>query len=149
MGAALRWVSIGLFLLVCAFFIAFGVLYASVEDLLWFHAAAVPSLALSDIRPLYFALMKLIGGAAIALGLLGSYVVLGPIRKGQTIAAAALSVAFSVPLLMAAYVAETLAATTGAPTAWHNMGVLLAVTASAWAAHTLSHRRNPKVAHHG
>lgn len=134
MRGILRWISIGLFMLVAVFFVAFGSLYASVQDLLWFHAAAVPAQALSDVRPIYFALMKLVGGAAIALGLLGAYVVLGPVRGGHRLAAVAVSIAFAVPLVMAAYVAETLAATTGAPTAWYNMGILLAITASALAA---------------
>ena len=47
-------------LLYVVFLIAFGFLYANVTDLLWFHAAAVPADALEKVRPLYFALMKLI-----------------------------------------------------------------------------------------
>lgn len=135
MGKTLRWISVGLFILVSVFFVLFGLLYSTVQDLLWFHAAAVPKSALNDVRPLYFALMKLVGGAAIALGFVGGYLSLGPIRNGQTSAAWALSVTFAIPLVMAAYVAETLAATTGAPTAWYNMGILLAITATALGLH--------------
>ena len=47
-------------------------------------------------------------------------------------AATALTVTYAIPVLMAAYVAETLAKLTGAPTSWHIMGVLLAITALAW-----------------
>lgn len=126
-----RIAGVSLFTLLSLFFIAFGILYASVRDLLWFHAAAVPSAALDDVRPIYFALMKLIGGAAGGLGLIGAYVALFPVRGGNRLAAFSLSLAYAVPIIMAAIVAEALAATTGAPTSWHIMGVLLGATALA------------------
>jgi hypothetical protein len=122
------WISIALFALLGLFLILFGILYASVSDMLFFHAAAVPEAARHDVKPLYLALMKLIGGASIGLGLLGLYATLGPLRAGARGAATALAVTYAIPVLMAAYVAETLAKIAGAPTSWHIMGVLLAIT---------------------
>lgn len=131
MKRLMRSIGTTLFALLSLFYVAFGVFYASVHDLLWFHAAAVPADALQAVRPLYFALMKLVGGAAAALGLLGLYVSLSSLRRGEGKAAIALAVAFAAPLIMAAYVAETLAATTGAPTSWRIMGGLLFIDAAA------------------
>lgn len=136
----LHWISLALFGLVTLFLIAFGALYASVTQMLWFHAATVPEAIREDVRPLYFALMKLIGGASIALGLLGAWVLVGPMRNQMPGAAAALAITYAIPLLMAAYVAETLARLTGAPTSWHIMGVLLLLVALAYAAATLVSR---------
>ena len=61
MSRILRWTSFVLFGLVSAFLIWFGITYATVTDILWFHAAAVPEAARDDVRALYFALMTLIG----------------------------------------------------------------------------------------
>src|SRR5690349_13755151 len=94
MHTKLQWASVILFMAVSVFLIAFGLLYANVTDLLWFHAAAVPADALEKVRPLYFALMKLIGGASIGLGLLGAYVILGPMRHGMPWAAAFVALAY-------------------------------------------------------
>jgi hypothetical protein len=138
--AVLRGTSLVLFGLVSVFLIAFGVLYASVHDMLWFHAAAVPEAAREEVRPLYFALMKLIGAASASLGLLGAWVVWGPMRNGARWAAMTLAAVFSAPLIMAAYVAETLAALTGAPTSWHLMGVVLAVIGLALFTHLVAAR---------
>lgn len=41
MKSFLQWTSVILYLAVSAFLVAFGLLYANVTDLLWFHAAAV------------------------------------------------------------------------------------------------------------
>lgn len=136
----LRWTSMALFLLLSLFLIAFGVLYASVQDMLFFHAAAVPEAVRHEVKPLYLPLMKLIGGSSAALGLLGAYITLGPLRRGVPWAATALALCYAIPVLMAAYVAETLAKLTGAPTSWHIMGVLLALTALAYGAHALGSR---------
>ena len=130
-----------LFVALSAFLMAFGTLYASVHDILFFHAAAVPDHALQDVRPLYFALMTLIGGASGALGLLGAYVALGPLRRGAPGAASFLAAANAIALIMAAITAEKLAAATGAPTSWHIMGALMAVNVSAWLADFLAARR--------
>lgn len=135
MRLAMRWTSVALFALLGLFLVAFGVFYASVTELLFFHAAAVPERALSDVRPIYFALMKLVGGASAGLGLLGLYVTFGPLRQGARFAASALAVTYVIPVAMAAYVAETLAKITGAPTSWHIMGVLIGLTALALFAH--------------
>lgn len=129
MKKALRLLGIVLFTALSLFLIAFGILYASVNNLLWFHAAAVPPAALEAVRPLYFALMKLIGGFSASLGFLGLYVIYLPVRHGSALAPAALAIAYSTAIVMAAFVAEKLAATTGAPTSWRIMGVLLAMTA--------------------
>lgn len=131
-------IGIFLFLALSVFLLLFGGLYASVRDLLFFHAAAVPPEALEAVRPLYFALMKLIGGASIALGFATAYMALFPLRSGMAGAATGLLVCHAIPLVMAALVAETLAAKTGAPTSWHIMGVLLAVDAAAFALTVLS-----------
>lgn len=128
-----HWTGILLFTLVSVFFIAFGILYASVTQLLSFHAAAVPAPALVLIQPLYFALMKLIGGGAIGVGVLGLYITWLPLRRGTLFAGGALTVAFAIPLVLAAMSAEYLRRSAGAPTSWHLMGILLAITACAFA----------------
>jgi hypothetical protein len=80
-------------------------------------AAAVPEAVRHDVK------------------LLGLYVSFGPLRAGVRGTATALAITYAIPVLMAAYVAETLAKLTGAPTSWHIMGVLLAVNATAWLVH--------------
>jgi hypothetical protein len=140
MKNSLHWISLALFTLLCVFLVLFGALYATVRDFLPFHGAAVPAHALGDMRALYLALMKLIGGSSAALGALGLYVTLGPIRRGDTAAAIAVAAAFTGAFLMAAWVAETLARATGAPTSWHIMGVLVAVTATALGMHFSARR---------
>ena len=57
-------------------------------------------------------------------------------------AAAALALTYAIPVLMAAYVAEILAKITGAPTFWHIMGVLLAITALAYIALVFGAKRD-------
>ncbi|MCE9521381.1 MAG: hypothetical protein K8S25_02985 [Alphaproteobacteria bacterium] len=141
MQTYLQWTSIILFLAVSAFLVAFGLLYANVTDLLWFHAAAVPPEALEKVRPLYFALMKLIGGASIGLGILGGYVVLVPMRQGMPWAATFLSLTYWIAFGVAAFTAIRLAELTGAPVAWYNMAILSALTAAAYAAHAAAPRR--------
>jgi hypothetical protein len=131
MHSKLKLTSIILFMALSLFLMAFGVLYATVQNLLWFHAAAVPVRALEDVRPLYFALMTLIGGASFGLGLLGAYVTLVPIRRGAPHAALFLAAANAIALIMAAITAEKLAHATGAPTSWHIMGILMAINLTA------------------
>ena len=140
MQAGFRWLSAALFVLLSVFLIAFGLLYASVPDYLPFHRAAVAAGAQEPARALYLALMKLIGGASGALGLLGGYVTLFPMRHASTGAALMVSLAYTCAFLTAAYVAEILAKATGAPTSWHIMGVLLAITAAALGLHIAGHR---------
>lgn len=135
MKKILRWISLALFALLSIFLIWFGWVYATADNLLWFHAAAVPEAAREEVRPLYFALMTLIGGAAGGLGVLGLFVTLAFLRRGDPYAALGLSIAFAIPFVMAAVTAEKLANATGAPTSWHIMGVLLAMTALALLAH--------------
>ena len=137
----LQWTSVTLFLAVSTFLVAFGLLYSNANDLLWFHAAAVPPDALEKVRPLYFALMKLIGGASIGLGILGGYVVLFPMRQGVPWAATFVSVAYWISFGVAAFTAIRLNEITNAPVAWYNMAILSALTAAAYAAHTLAPRR--------
>ena len=141
MRARLKLASIVLFMSLSIFLMAFGALYASVRELLWFHAAAVPAPALDDVRPLYFALMTLIGGSSGALGLLGAYVALVPLRRGAPGAASLLALANAAALIMAAVTAEKLAAATGAPTSWHIMGILMAINVGAWLANAVATTR--------
>ena len=142
MKTALRWTSIILFTLLSAFLIWFGWLYASVEHPLWFHDAAVPEHAKEAVRPLYFALMNLIGGSSAALGLLGLFVTLTALRQGAKAAGSVLAIAFVIPVVMAAITAEELAAATGSPTSWHIMGALLFITLIAYLAHLGAKRAN-------
>jgi hypothetical protein len=144
MQTALQWTSVTLFMAVSAFLVAFGFLYSNVNDLLWFHAAAVPADALEKVRPLYFALMKLVGGASIGLGLLGAYVILGPMRRGMPWAATLVSVAYWVAFGVAAFTAIRLNELTNAPVAWYNMAILSGLTALALLAHTLAPRSRPQ-----
>jgi hypothetical protein len=136
MQTLLRRVSLVLFGLVAVFFIWFGVTYAIVSNMLWFHEAAVPESARVAVRPLYFALMNLIGGASIALGALSLYVIALPLRRGAPGAAIALVLATAVAVGTAAITAEELAAATGAPVSWHLMGIVLSVAVLALALHT-------------
>lgn len=140
MKSKLQWASVILYLVVSVFLVAFGLLYANVNDLLWFHAAAVPPDALEKVRPLYFALMKLIGGASIGLGVLGAYVVWVPMRKGLPLAGLFVAVTYWIAFGVAAFTAIRLNELTGAPVAWYNMAILSAMTLAALIAHTLSHR---------
>lgn len=136
--------SLILFSLVSLFLIWFGVTYASAEDMLWFHAAAVPEAARADVRPLYLALMNLIGGASAAFGLLSAYVIAMPLRRGAAGAASALMIGNAIVFVTAAITAEELAAATGSPTSWHIMGVLMAASLAAFAAHVASRRMSPR-----
>lgn len=140
MQKLLRWTSLGLFTLLALFFIWFGITYASVSDMLWFHEAAVPEAARDSVRPLYLALMNLIGGASAALGLLSLYLIAQPLRRSAQGAATAILVANTIPIVMAAITAEELAAATGSPTSWHIMGMLMAVNGVAWASERLGRR---------
>ncbi len=137
MQMALRRLSLALFSVLGLFLILFGLLYAGVGTYLPFHASAVPETARAAALPLYLALMKLIGGASASLGGLCLYVT-WTIR--HPFVAEMLALAIAVPVLMAAFVAESLAATTGAPTSWHIMGGLLAADAVAWLAFRISQR---------
>lgn len=140
MQTLLRTTSLALFGLVAVFFVWFGVTYATVHNMLWFHEAAVPEAAREAVRPLYFALMTLIGGASVALGTLSLYVIALPLRQGVAGAGAFLVVANAIALGMAAVTAEKLAAVTGSPTSWHIMGVVFAVSVIALACHTAASR---------
>ena len=141
MQTYLQWTSVILYLAVSLFLVAFGLLYANATDLLWFHAAAVPTDALEKIRPLYFALMKLIGGASIGLGILGGYVVFFPMRQGVAWAATFVSLTYWIAFGVAAFTAIRLNELTNAPVAWYNMAILSALTAAAYVAHSLAPRR--------
>jgi len=131
MRRILLGVSLTLFLALTAFLAWFGYVYASVDKMLWFHAAAVPEAAREAVGPIYFALMKLIGTASLGLAALGAFTALGPVRRGGRGAMAMLAAAYAIPLLGADWVAEHLAAETGAPTSWRIMGVLLATDLAA------------------
>jgi purine-nucleoside phosphorylase len=138
MQTLLRRSGLALFGLVAFFFIWFGVTYATVSDMLWFHEAAVPQSARAAVRPLYFALMNLIGGASVAVGVLSLYVIAMPLRRGEGGAASMLVTVNAIVLAMAAVTAEELAAATGSPTSWHIMGAIMAVTLVAFVLHNLA-----------
>lgn len=128
MTGILRWAGTTLYTLIGVFLVLFGILYATVSDYLPFHAAAVDPAALTPSKPLYIALMTLIGGASGALGLLGLYVTWGPIRRGAPVGALFVAAAYITAFVSAAVTAERLAAKTGAPTSFHIMGILIAIT---------------------
>lgn len=112
--------------LIGVFYLAFGGLYASVGDYLFFHKAALPAGSEAAFRPLYLGLMKLIGGASIALGGLGLFVLFTSVRARRPQALPSLTAAWAAPLVIAGYVAETLRRGTGAPTSANLMLILLA-----------------------
>lgn len=141
MNTFLRWTSLVLFAALGAFLIWFGGVYATVDHLLWFHAAAVPEAARADVIPLYLALMNLIGGSSAGLGVLGLITTALFLRHGHPTAAFGVSLAYAIPFVAAAATAEELAAATGAPTSWRIMGALLAATALALLTHVLSCKR--------
>lgn len=140
MSAFLKWTGTGLLTLIGVFLVLFGILYASVSDYLPFHAAAVDPAALEPSKQLYIALMTLIGGASGALGLLGLYVTWGPVRRGAALAAICVSAAYIIAFLSAAVTAEKLAAKTGAPTSFHIMAILIAITLSGLVASVLGRK---------
>lgn len=127
-------IGIGLNLALSAFMLWFGYVYSSVTDMLWFHGAAVPEELHAQFLPLYLALMNLIGGSSVAVGVLTAYIALGPLRTGSQWASAVLFGSFAIVFVMAGVTAEELAASTGAPTSWHIMGVLMTVAALAYGA---------------
>ncbi|MDZ4759523.1 MAG: hypothetical protein SGJ21_00430 [Alphaproteobacteria bacterium] len=132
MQTAARRFSLVVFGLLSVFLILFGMLYASSGGYLPFHAAALPETARVASLPLYLALMKLIGSASASLGALCLFVSWELRRPDRRFMGEILAVAIAFPVMMAAYVAETLAAATGAPTSWHIMGGLLAADAAAY-----------------
>lgn len=141
MNAIMRWVGLALYLGLALFLLWFGFVYATVEKMLWFHAAAVPEAAREAVGPLYFGLMRLVGTFSIGLSLATLLITLGPIRSGSRIASFGLAIVLAIPFLGAAIVAERLAAQTGSPTSWHIMGILMLVDALALGACVIGHRR--------
>ncbi|MBY0421746.1 MAG: hypothetical protein K2Q06_05535 [Parvularculaceae bacterium] len=113
--------------LIGVFYLAFGALYVSVGDYLFFHKAALPAGSEAGFRPLYLGLMKLIGGASIALGGLGLLILHTSVRARHALSLGGLAAAWAAPLVVAGYVAETLRRETGAPTSANLMAILLAV----------------------
>jgi hypothetical protein len=125
---------------VSAFLIWFGIVYATAPDLLPFHAQAVPPEAREAVRPIYFALMKLVGGASAALGVLGAYIIFGVLPHRTPWAATWLSAANILAFATAGYTAIKLNADTGADVAWYNMAILSALTLMGLLCHTLAQR---------
>lgn len=140
MKRLVKWLGPGLFAALSLFFLWFGFVYYTVREPLWFHAAAIPPAAAEAVRPIYFALMSLIGGSSFALGVLGLFTTATAIRKGSTIAAVAIAISFAIPLVAAAITAERLAHDTGAPTSWHLMGILLSIDVVALGASLLARK---------
>ncbi len=141
MAPALRWISMGLYIVLSVFIILFGALYATVQDFLPFHGAAIDERLHERVKPLYLALMTLIGSIALSLGGLGLIVTLGPVRHGALWAAAALTAVQSFAFVMAGITAVLLARRTGAPTGWENMAILTTITVVALITHLFSRRR--------
>jgi hypothetical protein len=146
MQSMFRKASLGLFALVSLFLIWFGITYANASDMLSFHAAAVPEASREAVRPLYLALMNLIGASAGALGVVSAWIIAVPLRRGAPGAALMLVVANVIVFVMAAITAEELAAATGSPTSWHLMGIGLATTAAAFLAHCMALRARERMA---
>lgn len=138
MQKILRWTSVALFSALSLFMLWFGYVYASVTDMLWFHGAAVPAELQRQFLPLYLALMNLIGGSSLAMGLMAGCITIFPLRRGANWAVAVLLAGFTVVFIIAAITAEELAVTTGAPTSWHIMGILLAIAVAGALAHVIS-----------
>ncbi len=140
MNRILLWAGVALLTGVGLFLIWFGLLYANVMGVLWFHAAALPDTELETIRPLYFALMRLIGAASAALGVIGIFTALVALPRRVPFAGAALALSYAIVFVVAGYTAEKLAAETGAPTSFAIMGVLFAVTAAGYGLYALARR---------
>lgn len=115
--------------LIGVFYLAFGGLYATVGDYLSFHKAALPAGSETAFKPLYLGLMKLIGGASIALGGLGLVHLFTAVRRRAPLALTGLVFAWATPIAVAAYVAETLRKETSAPTSANLMAILLLILA--------------------
>ena len=128
MQAGLQWLSMIMFTLVSVFLVLFGLLYANVPDMLFFHAQALPEVHREAVKPLYFALMKLVGGASIGLGILGGFAVWGPMRAGVPNCGFVVSVAYIIAFAVAGFTAIRLNELTGADVAWYNMAILSAMT---------------------
>ena len=137
----IRWVGLVLIALISVFMFLFGLLYISTPNMLPFHAAAVPEGLRDDMLPLYLALMKLIGAPSMAIGLASFFLTFGYIRQGSGLVLGLVTAMLVGPILVAAYVAETLAAETGAPTSWHIMGILIATTVAGAIMVLFGHRR--------
>lgn len=140
MRLMLQRTSLVLFSIVALFLIWFGLTYGLAREMLSFHAAALPEEIRAAAKPLYLALMHLIGAASLAFGLTGLYVIAFPLRRGLPGAATVLAVTDGLVFIVAGLTAEQLAAATGAPTSWHLMGIGLAITVSAYLAHGLARR---------
>ncbi len=142
MKSTLRNSGIALFSVVALFLVWFGVTYLRAETMLWFHAAAVPERAREDALPIYRALMNLIGGSSAGLGVLCLYLIWSPLQRGARWAGGVLLAVLTGVFTVAAITAEELHAETGAPTSWHIMGVLIALSVIAFATHAASFGKN-------
>ena len=82
MRLILQRTSLVLFSIVALFLVWFGLTYGMAQEMLSFHAAALPEEVRGAAKPLYLALMHLIGAASLAFGLAGLYVIVFPLRRG-------------------------------------------------------------------
>lgn len=119
--------------LISAYTVGFGLIYAMRSELMPHHDAALPDSAKSQVLPLYFTLMRLAGGATTAFGLLCLYVLLGPVRAGSKGAAATVSLCLVSFFIATAAAAAHLEALSGAATHWEVMAVLAALTIAGFA----------------
>jgi hypothetical protein len=91
------------------------------------------------VRALFFALMNLIGGASVALGVLSLYVIALPLRRGVPGAAAILVLVNAIAFFMAAVTAESLPPRPAHQP--HIMGFVFAVTCLAFLLHVVGQQR--------
>ena len=98
------------------FLLWFGFTYMTVDKLLWFHAAAVPEEVQEAVRPLYFALMNLVGGSSLGLGGLALFVTSTSLRQGMPGTGSVLAISLATAFIVAGLTAEELSAQTGSPT---------------------------------
>lgn len=140
MRLILQRTSLVLFSMVALFLVWFGLTYGMAQEMLSFHAAALPEEVRGAAKPLYLALMHLIGAASLAFGLAGLYVIVFPLRRGLPGAATVLLLTNGLVFVVAGLTAEQLAAATGAPTSWHLMGIGMAITLTAYLAHGVAGR---------
>ena len=133
MRRMLKLIGFMVLLLISAYTVVFGLLYATRMELMPHHDAVLPDEATPQVLPLYFTLMRLSGGATTALGLLCLYVLSGPVRAGSKSAATAVSLCLVSFFIATATTAAHLEAISGSATHWEVMAVLVTLTIAGFA----------------
>ena len=111
----------------------FGMLYATRVEMMPHHDAVIPDDIEGSVLPLYYALMRLAGAAAVALGAACLYLALGPVSRGDKVAAIITPLCLAGFFGATAFAAAHLERTTGVSTHWVVMAglALLALIALA------------------